>query len=170
MRRAVFLDRDGVLNVYLPGDYVKTPDELSLLPGVGAVVQRLREAGYLTVLISNQQGVAKGLMTREDLEAVTEKLRASVPLDAVYYCPHLKSADCLCRKPNPGMLLQAAREHDIDLAHSVFIGDTPTDAQAAHAAGVRFILVLTGQSQSALGFLTPPDVVIASLGEVLDVL
>ena len=168
MKRAVFLDRDGVLNVYLPGDYAKTPDELVLIPGVGGVVQRLRDAGYLAVLISNQQGVAKGLMTQADLDAVTEKLRAEVPLDAVYYCPHLKSEACTCRKPKPGMLLQAAQEHGIDLASSVFLGDTPTDAQAAQAAGVPFVLVLTGQTQAAESFSPPTAYIAQSLATAAD--
>ncbi len=168
MNRAVFLDRDGVLNAYLPGDYAKTPDELLVLPGVGAAVQKLRAAGYLTILISNQQGVAKGLMTPADLEAVTAKLRAAVPLDAVYYCPHLKSEDCACRKPRPGMLLAAAREHAIDLAASVFIGDTPTDAQAAQAAGVPFVLVLTGQTKDATGFSPTPKAIAPTLSEAVE--
>ena len=168
MNRAVFLDRDGVLNVYLPGDYAKTPDELLLLPGVGAIVQKLRTAGYLTILISNQQGVAKGLMTQADLAAVTDKLRAEVPLDALYYCPHLKDENCACRKPKPGMLLQAAQEHDLDLAHSVFIGDTPTDAQAAQAAGVPFVLVLSGQTKTADGFVIEPAAAVASLDAAAD--
>lgn len=168
MRRAVFLDRDGVLNVYLPGDYAKTPDQLTLLPGVGEAVARLQAAGYLTVLISNQQGVAKGLMTPSDLDAVTAKLRATVPLDAVYYCPHLKSDECTCRKPKPGMLLQAAQDHGIDLAQSVFIGDTPTDAQAAQAAGVPFVLVLTGQTKTAEGFVVAPAATVANLEAAVD--
>lgn len=165
MRRAVFLDRDGVLNRYLPGDYAKHPDELTLLPEAGETVARLREAGYVTVLISNQQGVGKGLMTEADLGAVTAKLTASVPLDALYYCPHLKAAGCACRKPKPGMLLQAAQEHGLSLADSYFIGDTPTDAQAAQAAGVPFLLVLTGQTTTAEGFVVTPAYVAATLAD-----
>jgi histidinol-phosphate phosphatase family protein len=168
VRKAVFLDRDGVLNVYLPGDYAKTPEELVLLPGVGEAVLKLRAAGYLTILISNQQGVAKGLMTPSDLDAVTQKLRAEVVLDAVYYCPHLKSEECACRKPKPGMLLQAAREHQIDLASSVFIGDTPTDAQAAHAVGIDFVLVLTGQTKTAEGFLPAPTATASNLAKAAE--
>lgn len=154
-----------MLNVYLPGDYAKTPDELVLLPGIGEAVEQLRAAGFFSALISNQQGVAKGLMTLDDLAAVTQKLQAGVPLDAVYYCPHLKSEGCTCRKPQPGMLLRAAQEHGLDLGASYFIGDTPTDAQAAAAAGVAFILVLTGQTKSAEGFPHPTVAVCATLTE-----
>jgi len=168
MSRAVFLDRDGVLNVYLPGDYAKTPEALVIQPGAGEAVVRLQAAGFKTILISNQQGVGKGLMTEADLAAVTAKLQAAVPLDAVYYCPHLKSAECSCRKPKPGMLLQAAAEHEIDLTRSFFIGDTPTDAQAAAAAGVAFLLVLTGQTQSAEGFPLSPAAVVENLASAAD--
>ena len=107
-------------------------------------------------------------MTQADLEAVTEKLRAEVPLDAIYYCPHLKSEACPCRKPKPGMLLQAAREHRIDLARSVFLGDTPTDAQAAHAAGVPFVLILTGQTQTAQSFSQPTAYIAPSLADAAE--
>lgn len=168
MNRAVFLDRDGVLNVYLPGDYAKTPEELVIQPGAGAAVERLQAAGYKTILISNQQGVGKGIMSELDLAAVTAKLCAAVPLDAVYYCPHLKSDGCSCRKPLPGMLHRAAQEQEIDLSGSVFIGDTPTDAQAATAAGVPFVLVLTGQTQSAHGFVIEPAAIAENLGAAVD--
>jgi D-glycero-D-manno-heptose 1,7-bisphosphate phosphatase len=125
-----------VLNALRPGDYVKTPAELVLLPGAPEAVAALRAAGYLTILISNQQGVGKGVMSRADLDAVTEKLRAAIPLDDVFYCTHLASEGCACRKPAPGMLIAAARKHDIDLARSIFYGDSDTDEQAARAAGV----------------------------------
>ena len=153
-RPAVFLDRDGVLNVYLPGDYVKTPDELRLIPGAASGVRALNEAGLPVFVISNQQGVARGLMTAADLQRVDEALQAGLRaegarIERAYYCPHAASEACACRKPMPGMLLQAAAENNIDLARSFFIGDTETDAQAARAAGVgRFILVLTGKHRS----------------------
>lgn len=151
-RPAVFLDRDGVLNVLLRGDYVKRPDELALVPGAGAGVQRLNALGLPVFVISNQQGVAKGLMSPADLQGVDavlrERLVAEMPgarLDASYYCPHGAADECDCRKPRPGLLLRAAREHDLDLARSFFVGDAPTDALAARAAGVgHFILVLSG--------------------------
>ncbi|MGC4043743.1 MAG: HAD family hydrolase [Armatimonas sp.] len=142
MNRAAFLDRDGVLNTLRPGDYVKTPAELEILPGAPEAVAALRAAGYLAILISNQQGVSKGVMTQSDLDAITEKLRAVIPLDDVFYCTHLASESCPCRKPAPGMILAAVERHQIDLASSVFFGDSDTDEQAAMAAGVnRFVRV-----------------------------
>lgn len=166
---AVFLDRDGVLNVYLPGDYVKSPAELCLLPGVAGAVRRLNDAGLPVFVISNQQGVAKGLMSGSDLDdvdaALHEGLRAGgARIERSYYCPHASNANCDCRKPQAGMLLQAARENDLDLAASVFIGDTETDAQAARAAGAgAFVLVLTGKHKDPAAaadtdcFPIPPD-------------
>jgi D-glycero-D-manno-heptose 1,7-bisphosphate phosphatase len=121
---------------------VKNPGELEILPGVPEAVARLRDSGFLLILISNQQGVSKGVMSRADLEVITEKLRETIPLDDVFYCTHLSSEGCSCRKPAPGMILEAAQKHSVDLFQSVFFGDSDTDEQAASAAGVgRFIRV-----------------------------
>lgn len=177
---AVFLDRDGVLNRYLPGDYVKTPNELDLLPGAGEAVARLNTLGYPVYVISNQQGVAKGLMSDADLRAVDAKLRAGVTAAGgaileSYYCTDHKNTGSTRRKPEPGMILQAADEHDLDLPRSVFVGDTETDAQAARAAGVgTFVLVLSGKfagrpevATDPLRFPVPPDHVCADLSEAI---
>jgi len=148
---AVFLDRDGVLNRYLPGDYVKSVEELEVLPGVGEAIARLNAAGFVVYLISNQQGVAKGIMSEADLHAVDAALHAEIAaaggrIEKSYYCTHSSQAQCDCRKPQPGLIRTAAEENNLDLAHSYFIGDTETDALAAHAAGVgAFFLVLTGK-------------------------
>jgi D-glycero-D-manno-heptose 1,7-bisphosphate phosphatase len=176
LRPAVFLDRDGVLNVYLPGDYVKTPAELRLLPGVAAAVRRLNDAGLPVFVISNQQGVAKGLMSEADLSDVDRALKEGLAaeggarVEQSYYCPHAASERCECRKPRAGLLLQAARDHGLDLSRSVFVGDTETDAQAARAAGVgAFVLVLTGKHRDPAAaadtarFPVAPDHVAADL-------
>src|SRR5688500_2758238 len=110
--RAIFLDRDGVLN-YNRSDYVKTPEELVMLPGSAAAVGRLRQAGWPVFLISNQAGIARGVMSAEDLERVTAKLHQALAeagggLVGVYYCRHHPEAGCDCRKPQPGLLLRAA--------------------------------------------------------------
>lgn len=171
---AVFLDRDGVLNVYLPGDYVKTPGELVLLPGVGEAIARLNHAGYAVFIISNQQGVSKGLMTEEDLQAVDASLRQEITqkggkITESFYCPH-RAGECECRKPKPGMIRKAVEKYDIDLTPSVFVGDTDSDAAAARAGGVgRFFLVLTGKYPDASVaadttlFPTPPDAIFPDL-------
>jgi D-glycero-D-manno-heptose 1,7-bisphosphate phosphatase len=175
MRPAVFLDRDGVLNVYLPGEYVRTPDELELLPSAAPAVRTLNDLGLPAYVISNQQGVAKGLMTGNDLArvdaALHERLAAGgARVERSYYCPHHKDYGCDCRKPLPGLLLRAAAENGIDLPASFFVGDTETDAKAARAAGVgAFVLVLSGKIRDAAAaddlalFPVPPDHVAADL-------
>jgi D-glycero-D-manno-heptose 1,7-bisphosphate phosphatase len=138
----VFLDRDGTLNVKAAeGEYIRTPEELALLPGVAAGIRRLNEAGVRLVLVSNQRGVARGQMTAADLAAVDRRLTESLAehgghIDATYYCVH-EAGTCDCRKPLPGLLLKAAQDDpDIDLRSSVLIGDAESDVQAAVAAGV----------------------------------
>ncbi|MBC8101986.1 MAG: HAD family hydrolase [Cytophagales bacterium] len=172
---AVFLDRDGVLNVYLPGDYVRTPGGLHLLPGAAQAVRALNNAHLPVFIISNQQGVAKGLMTGADLLHIDDALKrnlaesAGAYVEQSYYCPHAASDDCPCRKPKGGMILQAAREHGLDLATSVFIGDTETDAQAARDAGVgAFVLVLTGKHQNAASFPEATDHIAETLGDAVE--
>ncbi len=179
-RRAVFLDRDGVLNVYLPGDYVKRPDELRLLPDAAAGVRALNALDMPIFVISNQQGVAKGRMSRDDLNRVDAALyealhAAGGRIEKSYYCPHGSAENCACRKPKAGLLLQAAEENGLDLARSFFVGDTETDAQAARAAGVgRFVLALTGKHpdeavvRDPALFPTPPDFVAANLSAAAD--
>ncbi len=112
---AVFLDRDGVLNPHIPGDYLKSADELVVLPGVAQAVRRLNDAGLKVIVISNQQGVGKGEMTMDDLMAIERRMEealaheAGASLDRCYYCTDLKAANSPRRKPEPGMLLEAAR-------------------------------------------------------------
>lgn len=147
MKTALFLDRDGVINRRLVGAYVRTPEEFELLEDIVPLLARAREQGRLLVLISNQQGVGKGLMTHRDLERVNDYMqtlltdRLGFGMDALYTCTSLAGANDPRRKPAPGMLLEAIREHDIAPDRSWFIGDSVTDAQAGAAAGVPTILV-----------------------------
>jgi D-glycero-D-manno-heptose 1,7-bisphosphate phosphatase len=144
-RRAVFLDRDGVLVRATPfQEYAHGPltlEDFAILPGVAEPVRRIREAGFLTVLVTNQPGVARGQMTRETLDEMHRILRASVPLDCIEVCTHQDADACLCRKPKPGMLLSAAGNLGIDLQASYFIGDTRRDVDAALACGVTPVLI-----------------------------
>jgi D-glycero-D-manno-heptose 1,7-bisphosphate phosphatase len=174
-KSAIFLDRDGVLNVYLPGDYVKSPGDLHLLPGVAQAVRSFNNAHLPVFIISNQQGVAKGLMSESDLHKVDEALKrnlaesAGAYVEQSYYCPHASTVGCDCRKPQAGMILRAAREHNIDIASSVFVGDTETDARAARAAGIgAFVLVLTGKHREFTAFPEPVDHVAANLLEAAE--
>ena len=152
---AVFLDRDGTLNVKAPeGDYVKGPDELELLPGAAAAVAELNSARIPVLLVTNQRGIALGRMTASDVDRVHERLalrlgEAGGRLDGIYICPH-DSGTCDCRKPLPGLFLQAAADHpEIDLSRAVMVGDSLSDVQAAAAAGVRGYLVGPAAAETA---------------------
>jgi D-glycero-D-manno-heptose 1,7-bisphosphate phosphatase len=165
-RRAAFLDRDGVLNERpAEHEYVREPPALALLPGVAEAVQRLEEAGYTPVVVSNQRGVARGLVTWETLRAIEEMIIGAIgrPL-AFYYCPHDLADGCDCRKPAPGLLLRAAAELDLDLTRSVMIGDAESDVEAGRAAGTRTIRV------SAPGTATSAEAVAPNLSAATDLL
>lgn len=147
MHKAVFLDRDGVLSKERP-DYVKTPDELELLPGIGEPLKRLREKGYLLVVVTNQSAVGRGLTTHDQVAKIHEKLRIELgklgcSVDGVYYCPHHPDEECYCRKPAPGLILRAAEELSIDISRSWVIGDKELDLIAAERAGCRAVKVPT---------------------------
>ena len=120
--------------------YVTKPEALVLLPHAAEGIRALRAAGFLIVVVTNQRGVARGLMSLDDLQAVHARMRqgfseADAELDAIYFCPHERDT-CACRKPAPGLLERAASELNLDLASSLLIGDSETDVQAGQAAGV----------------------------------
>ena len=149
MPKAAFLDRDGVINRKAPeGQYVTRWEDFEFLPRVAEAIALLGGAGFSVIVVSNQRGVAKGLLTIAELELIHERMlkqlaAASAHLTAVYYCPHDSAPSCACRKPAPGMLFQAAREHRIELASSWMVGDSDIDMEAGKAAGCRTVRVLT---------------------------
>ncbi|TKB69998.1 MAG: lipopolysaccharide heptosyltransferase II [Nitrospira sp.] len=143
----IFLDRDGTLNP--DSGYIKSPDQFELFPGVSEALARLKRAGARLIVVTNQSGIARGLLSRKDLDAVHMKLKrlldgAGVTLDAIYFCPHHPDDGCECRKPNRGMIDQAVRECGVTLDHSYLIGDHSRDIELAQRVGVRSILVTTG--------------------------
>src|ERR1044071_9136959 len=169
---AVFLDRDGVLNQDSP-DFIKSPAELIILPGVPDSIARLTTAGLPCIVITNQSGVARGLVTRDDLDAMHRKLESAIEcaggkIAGFYFCPHMPGEGCDCRKPKTGMLSAAARDHAIDLNKSFLIGDKPADVECARAAGCRAILVLTGQTEVEKAKATAPDYIATDLSEAVD--
>jgi D-glycero-D-manno-heptose 1,7-bisphosphate phosphatase len=163
-RRAVFLDRDGVLNASQERDGVPRPPasvaDLVVLPGVPEACALLRRAGYLLVVATNQPDVARGTQTRERVEEINATLRAELPLDEIAVCYHDDADDCQCRKPRPGLLLETAKRRDIDLSRSFMVGDRRRDIEAGNAAGCRTVLV----GPSAQAIAPEPDYVADSLG------
>jgi len=139
-RPAVFLDRDGVLTEAFVRDGVPTPPrtqaEFRVLPGVAEACSGLRQAGFVLVVVTNQPDIARGTQDRAEVDKMNERLRSLVPLDEVCVCPHDDADGCACRKPRPGMLLDAADRLGLDLARSVSVGDRWRDIQAALRAGV----------------------------------
>jgi len=142
---AVFLDRDGTL--MHDADYCSRPDQVKIFDGAADALRRLKEAGYKVIVITNQSGIGRGFFTEKDYRAVEAEVSRQLGgglIDATYFCPDAPGQLSKCRKPEPGMVLQAAREHDVDLSRSFLIGDKEIDAECAHNAGVRAIRVRTG--------------------------
>ncbi len=151
-RAAVFLDRDGVLNRAVVRDgrpwAPREVAEFEILPGVPEACRQLRDAGFWLVVTTNQPEVARGFIRPESLEAMHQVLRSKVPVDDIRVCFHASDGECQCRKPLPGLLLDAARDWRIDLEKSFMVGDRWRDIDAGHAAGCRTLFIDYGYSES----------------------
>ncbi len=145
MKRAVFLDRDGVINkVGLRQGSVVTPrsfEEFELVEGIGEEVRRIKRAGFFVFVITNQPDVARGILPLEELQKMSSAIRSHLPVDEVWVCPHDDDAGCDCRKPKPGMVRRAREEYGIDIEESFLIGDSWKDMELASAVGCRGILI-----------------------------
>ena len=142
----VVLDRDGVINQRVVDGYVTCWEKFVFLPGVLDALRLLHEEDYRAIVVSNQQGVGKGLMSAADLEEITRRFVAEVKaqgggIHGVYYCTHRAQEDCLCRKPKPGLLLRAQAEHHFAFQQTFLVGDTESDLRVAHAVGCPAIMV-----------------------------
>jgi D-glycero-D-manno-heptose 1,7-bisphosphate phosphatase len=170
-RAAVFLDRDGVLNEVDVRDGTPHPpsatEDLRLLPGVVEACHRLRDLGLVLVVVTNQPDVARGQQTREEVDRMHDALRARLPLDEIVVCAHDDADDCPCRKPRPGMMLDAAERLGLDLATSFFVGDRWRDVEAGKRAGVMAIFVDRGYGERRP---TDPDAVASSLPDAVKVI
>ncbi|HEV8269253.1 MAG TPA: HAD family hydrolase [Thermoanaerobaculia bacterium] len=166
---AVFLDRDGVLNANrVEGGTTRPPesaDALEILPGVPEALAKLRAAGFALVVVTNQPDVARGKQTRVEAEAINDKLRSLVEVDAVFACFHDDADRCACRKPKPGLLLDAAARLGLDAAASFIVGDRWSDVEAGRAAGCRTFLVATPFSRAER---CTPDFTVSGLLEAAD--
>jgi histidinol-phosphate phosphatase family protein len=172
--RVVFLDRDGVINRNRD-DYVKSVDEFEFLPGAPEAFARLSGAGWRAVVVSNQACIGKGLVAWETVAEIERVMLTGVAaaggeIAAVYYCPHKPEDGCGCRKPAPGLILQASRDMSVDPKEAVFVGDAAGDVLAGRAAGCKTVVVLTGRISAAeAAALDPaPDFIAADLAQAAE--
>ena len=153
-QRAVFLDRDGTINV--EKNYLHKVEDFEFIPGAQEAIKKLKEAGFVVIVVSNQSGVARGYFGEDSVNQLHQHIQTELAvygtsIDAFYFCSHhpvkglgAYKVDCNCRKGKPGMLMQAALEHNLDLQHSFMVGDKLADIVAGERAGCKSILVLTG--------------------------
>ena len=152
--KLVILDRDGVIN-HDSSAYIKSPEEWRPIKGSLEAIARLRKAGFRVVVATNQAGLGRGLFDMSTLAAIHERMSDAVAaagghLDAIFFCPHAAEADCACRKPRPGMLLEILQRFGVEASKVTMVGDSLRDLQAAHAAGCQSILVRTGNGEKTL--------------------
>lgn len=149
-RAAVFFDRDGTL--MQDADYCDDPAKVQVFEGAADALRQLKDRGFKIVVVTNQSGIGRGYMTEDDYRAVEREFESQLGsdvIDATYFCPHSPDMSCECRKPEPGMLLQAAEEQRIDLKKSYFVGDKDSDIECGKRTGTKTILVQTGCGRSA---------------------
>jgi len=168
MHKAVFLDRDGTINI--DSGYINNPDDFDLIPRALDGLVLLQAAGFKLFIVSNQSGIARKLITHAQLKAVHDKLASllsphNLSFQEIYYCPHHPDEGCQCRKPNPLFVRKAALEHDIDLSRSWFVGDKTVDVECGKNAGCRTILVRTGYGGKDGSSPVKPDFIAADLFE-----
>ncbi len=179
MRRAVFLDRDGTINV--EKEYLYRIDQFEFIAGVPQAIRLLNQAGFLVIVVTNQSGIARGYYTEEDVEQLHRHIsreleRHNAHVDAWLYCPHHPDGrgsyalSCDCRKPLPGMLREAARRYDIDLERSFMVGDKLADVEAGRAAGCTSILVRTGYGETEAQMMDFPVAVVNDLTAAVDMI
>lgn len=174
--RAIFLDRDGVINVNRV-ENVRSWEQFVFEAGSLDALRRLGGTDFLLLIVTNQSGIARGHMTRETVEEIHARMRAEIAqvgteIARVYFCPHSKESDCVCRKPSPGMLMEGRDEFGVDLNASYLIGDWIDDIRAAQSAGVTPLLVRTGRGEAAWAEMQalrmPMPEVFENLGAAVD--
>lgn len=144
MKKAVFVDRDGTINVNV--EYLNTPDNFKMYPSVAEGIKLLNENGFLVIVITNQSGIARGYFTKETLEKIHVRMikelkEKGAKVDAIYYCPHHPDDKCICRKPETGLLKKAVKDFKIDTSKSFIIGDRMLDVEAGFKIGLKTILI-----------------------------
>lgn len=169
MNKALFLDRDGVINV--DHGYIYQPDEIEFVSGIFDLCREAKAKGFLIIVVTNQSGIARGYYSEKDFKQLTAWMKdqfeqQSCPIDGVYYCPHhavkgkgIYKIDCDCRKPKSGMFTQATHDHDIDFSQSIMIGDKPSDMEAAASVGIKRTFFVDNQTIENEKFARYPHVV-----------
>lgn len=162
--QAVFIDRDGTIAKNV--NYCSRPEDFELLPSTAKAISLLNQHGFKVIMITNQSGIARGYFTEETLAKIHEKMRGELAkegawVDAIYYCPHHPDDNCQCRKPEPKLALQAAKEHDIELLSSFVVGDLQMDIDLGKAVGCRTILIGTAPPMNDES--PKPDIVVSDL-------
>lgn len=168
-RPAIFLDRDGTL--IEDADYLARVEDMRVFPFSADAVRRLKEAGFLIVVVTNQSGIGRGIHGETEMHAIHRALQIELDgaIDAFYFCPHLPGDECQCRKPKTGMIEAAARDLEIDLERSWMVGDKAIDVETGEAANLLTAFVLTGYGESNKGLLkAQPQVIVEDLGKAAD--
>ena len=173
MQPAIFLDRDGTINREI--GYLSEPEKFELLPNALAGLKKMQEFGYRLVIVTNQGGIGLGYFTKEDFYRVNKKMltevsQVGITIDKIYFCPHSKSENCPCRKPEIGLILRAKQELNLDLSHSFFIGDSEIDIQAGTRAGMKMILIESELLSDAASLEIKPDFIVRDLLEAAEVI
>lgn len=174
-RPAIFLDRDGT--IIRDTEYLRDPEQVELLPGAGRAIRRLNDAGWPVIVVTNQSGIARGLLTEQDYERVRMRVDRLIAeegarIDASYHCPHHPdlTGPCECRKPGTKLYADAARDHDLDLAHSWYVGDRIRDVSPADHFGGRSVMLLVESTPDADRVAGRDRVTAASLADAVDVI
>lgn len=175
IQRAVFLDRDGVLT--REKSYVAELEQLEIFFYAAECIAKIKEKGYLTIVVTNQSGIARGFFSEEELIKMNRLLIEQIGIDAVYYCPHYEQGiipkytkKCNCRKPQTGMIEFACKDYDIDLTKSYMVGDRASDILTGQRAGVKTVLVESGYGSAELGEQITPDYILNDLRDVAELL
>ncbi|MCH2380125.1 MAG: HAD family hydrolase [Nitrososphaerales archaeon] len=142
---ALFIDRDGTIIKQIDGHYISSIEQIELIENIFPAILMLQNEGYLVIIVTNQAGINKGILSNELVDEINQHIirllkKQGIDVSAVYVCPHKPEEQCKCRKPQPGLLLKAAKEHNIDLENSIIIGDTDKDTEAGLNAGLKKVI------------------------------
>ena len=142
---ALFIDRDGTIIKQIDGHYISSIEQIELIENIFPAILMLQNEGYLVIIVTNQAGINKGILSNEQVDEINQHIiqllkKQGINISAVYVCPHKPEEQCKCRKPQPGLLLKAAKEYNIDLENSIIIGDTDKDTEAGLNAGLKKVI------------------------------